>query len=174
MGRGALRDDMMPAAVPAPVVSEPTSTPRRRRRPTGRHLVLAGAALAILVGLAGVVRTNMQMTGLQKNGYSQAAPLSVGQRFLPGVIVSPGKYLSAVNGSSAGASASDPLYDLSVMELKQAMDRWEALAGIGLAVLLFLNATRATNEETSVGTDVAPFVLVAAFLFAALSLFELP
>jgi hypothetical protein len=59
------------------------------------------------------------------------------------------------------------------MHQKAAMDRWEALVGLGLSVLLFTSATR-TDEDSSVGVDVAPFLLVATILFAALSFFELP
>jgi hypothetical protein len=81
--------------------------------------------------------------------------------------VSPAKYLSAVNGGRGAPT----LEAVNVMEQKQAIDRWEALALIGVAALMFMTAQ---TEEGSVTSDVAPFVLVAAFLFAALSFFELP
>ena len=71
----------------------------------------------------------------------------------------------------------DELYAVRQMQEKQAMDRWEALVGIGLSLLLFVNALRAAaaneDEETSVAFDFAPFLLVAAMLFAGLSFFEL-
>jgi len=66
------------------------------------------------------------------------------------------------------------------------MDRWEAIIASGLSLLLFVNATRAAparratpgaNEAaaaSSVAFDLAPFVLVAAVLFAGLSFFEIP
>jgi hypothetical protein len=54
------------------------------------------------------------------------------------------------------------------------MDRWEALLGVGVSLLLFANAMRGAEEESTVAFDLAPFILVAAVLFAGLSFFELP
>jgi hypothetical protein len=126
----------------------------------------------------------MAMDDLQRDSVSQQAPVTPAARLLPGLIVSPAKYLAAVNGAGGGGGGSssrvDPLYAVGQMELKQAMDRWEALLGIGLSVLLFGNAMRVAaastsdEEDTSVAIDFAPFVLVAAVLFAMLSFFELP
>jgi hypothetical protein len=181
LGRGALQDDMAPAPDSdenaGPSSSAAPASRRPRPRASTRQLLLAAGAVLVLLGAVGMVRTSMAMDDLQRTTTSRGVePLTATTRFLPGVLVNPAKYLAAVNGSSAVSSV-DPLYAVSLMEDKQAMDRWEALAGIGLALLLFMNAMRSTEndgEEGSVASDFAPFVLVAAVLFAALSFFELP
>ncbi len=162
MGRGALQDDLGPVAEPG----------QRRRRVSRRHLWLAAGCLLVLVGAVGVVRTSMAIDEIQRNATVRVEPLSPAARFLPGVLVNPAKYLSAVNGGSGSSS----LEAVGVMQQKQAMDRWEALALIGLGLLMFMGVQHdgAESEEGGVASDVAPFVLVAAFLFAALSFFELP
>jgi hypothetical protein len=171
-GRGPLSDD---------VAAAPSETPQPVSRPRGQQLWLAAGALLVLVGAVGVVRTSLTIDDLQRQIVARVEPLSPAAKFLPGVIVHPGKYLAAINGGSgAGTSASGDLLDaVSVMEQKQAMDRWEALAGVGLSLLLFASALRGgaaddEDEHSSVASDVAPFVLVAAVLFAGLSFFELP
>jgi predicted nucleic acid-binding Zn ribbon protein len=161
--RGALSDDLVAEPESADEVSEP------RRRGRRHELIMAGALALIVIGLVGVVRTSIAMDDLQRATTSRVEPLSVSARFLPGMVVNPGKYLSAVNG---GSSSLDPLYSVSLMEDKQAMDRWEALAAVGLAVLLFANALR--DADGSIASDAAPFIVVAAVLLMGLSFFELP
>jgi hypothetical protein len=180
LGRGALQDDMAPASDgdenAGPAASAAPASRKPHRRASTRQLLLAAGAVLVLLGVVGMVRTSMAMDDLQRTASSRGVePLTVTTRFLPGVLVNPAKYLSAVNGSS-GVSGVDPLYAVSLMEDKQAMDRWEALAGSGLALVLFMNAMRSADddEEGAVASDFAPFVLVAAVLFAALSFFELP
>ncbi|MBV9595576.1 MAG: hypothetical protein JOZ87_01845, partial [Chloroflexi bacterium] len=144
------------------------------------QMMLIGGVLLMAIGVVGAVRTSAAMDNLQRNSLSPQEPLSPAARWLPGVIVNPAKYLSAVNGGGGGGGNArvDEFYLVSQMEQKQAMDRWEALFGVGLGLLLFANAMRASSsseeQDTSVAVDVAPFVLVAAVLFAALSFFELP
>ena len=135
--------------------------------------MLVGGVLLVGFGVVGVVRTSLAMDDLQRNSVSQTEPLSPAARLLPGVIVNPAKYLSAVN-ASATPGRGDQLYAVGQMELKQAMDRWEAVLGVGVSLLLFANAMRSAEEESTVAFDLAPFILVAAALFAGLSFFELP
>jgi hypothetical protein len=167
-GHGALSDDL---------VAEPNDVRRATRWPrvslSSQQVMFVGGVLLVGVGLVGVVRTSMAMDDLQRSSVSQTQPLTPAARLLPGVIVNPAKYLSAVN-ASATPTRGDLLYAVSELELKQAMDRWEALLALGVSLLLFANAMRATDEETTVAFDLAPFVLVAAVLFAGLSFFELP
>jgi hypothetical protein len=179
-GRGALSDDLV-AAPDVPPASDVRRSRWRPRRPGNEHLMLIGGVVLMAIGLVGVVRTSAAMDDLQRNSVSQPEPLAPAARFLPGLILSPAKYLSAVNGAGGGGNSSrvDQFYAVGQMELKQAMDRWEALVGIGLSLLLFGNAMRVAasssdEEDTSVAIDFAPFVLVAAVLFAMLSFFELP
>jgi hypothetical protein len=181
-GHGALSDDLVAAAPDVSPVPNLRQASWRPRRPGNQQLMMVGGVLLMTVGLVGVVRTSMAMDDLQRNSVSQPAPLTPAARLLPGLIVSPAKYLSAVNGAGGGGNSSrvDPFYAVGQMELKQSMDRWEALAGVGLSLLLFGNAMRiaaasaSDEEDTSVAIDFAPFVLVAAVLFAMLSFFELP
>jgi hypothetical protein len=173
-GRGSLSDDL--AAAPEVPVRRRASW---RPRLGNRELMFIGGIVLMGVGLVGVVRTSMAMDDLQRTSVSAQEPLTAAERLLPGVILNPAKYLSAVNASSGASSARvDQLYAVNQMQEKQAMDRWEALVGIGLSLLLFVNAMRAAaaneDEETSVAFDFAPFLLVAAVLFAGLSFFELP
>jgi hypothetical protein len=178
-GGHALSDDL--AAEPE-VPIHPVRPKRQSWRPRlgSQQLMLVGGVLLVGFGLVGVVRTSMAMDDLQQHSTSPQQPLSPAERFLPGVILDPAKYLSAVNSSGGGGGSSrvDPLYAMNQLQERQAMDRWEALVGIGVSLLLFVNAMRAAasndDEETSIAFDVAPFLLVAAVLFAGLSFFELP
>jgi hypothetical protein len=176
-GRGALSDDLA-AGLEVPARKAQRSGARWRPRLGNQQLMLIGGVVLIGVGLVGVARTSMAMDGLQRTSVLGQEPLTLAERLLPGVILNPARYLSAVNASSsAGGARVDQLYAVSQMQEKQAMDRWEALAGIGLSLLLFVNAMPAAaneDEETSVAFDFAPFLLVAALLFAGLSFFELP
>jgi hypothetical protein len=177
-GRGGLYDDLMATAdTEQQPVRAAGGLTNPRPRPSRRQLFLAGGALLVAIGLIGAVRTSLAMDQLQRNATtSRVVPFSPAERFLPGVIVSPAKYLSAVNGAiGLGSSGVDPLYAVNLMYLKQAMDRWEALAAAGLGLVLFLKVIgKRGDEETQVASDVAPFVLVAAALLAGLSFFELP
>jgi hypothetical protein len=169
-GGGALRDDMVAVSV------VPDRHDRKSRwwpRLTSQQLMLVGGALLVGFGLVGVARTSMAMDDLQRTSFLQTGPLTPAARLLPGAIVNPAKYLSAVN-ASAGPSRGDQLYAVGQMGLKEAMDRWEALLGLGVGLLLFANAMRGADEESTVAVDLAPFILVASALFAGLSFFELP
>ncbi len=181
-GRGALSDDLAAAPeVPARALRRQAPPPSWRPHLGNLQRMLLGGALLMGVGLVGVVRTSMTMDDLQRTSVSGQEPLTPGERLLPGMILNPAKYLSAVNASSSASSGRvDQLYAVSQMQEKQAMDRWEALVGIGLSLLLLANAMRAAaaaaneDEESSVAFDFAPFLLVAAALCAGLSFFELP
>ena len=150
-GRGALSDDLAAAAPEVPPRTE--RPPRKSWRPRlgSQQLMLVGGILLTGIGIVGVVRTNTAMDDLQRTNVSGQPPLSAAEHFLPGVILDPAKYLSAVNasGGSGGGSHVDELYAVRQMQEKQAMDRWEALVGIGLSLLLLVNALRAAaaNED---------------------------
>jgi hypothetical protein len=178
MGRGALSDDMI-ASGELDSDQPTTAGPPRvaRRRLDSRQLLVAGGLLLVVLGVIGIVRTNVAIDDLARSFPANASsPLSGTARFLPGVIVNPSRYLSAVNGGSSVRSGVDPLFAVEQLDQKQAMDRWEALALVGLSLLLFAQAMRvqADDDDSMVGFDVAPFILVAAALFAGLSFFELP
>ena len=159
------------------VVAEPEVPSRRHRWPrpslSSQQVMFIGGVLLVGFGLVGAVRTSMAMDDLQRTSVSQTQPLAPAARLLPGLIVNPAKYLSAVNASATPVRG-DQLYAIGQMELKQVIDRWEALLGLGVSLLLFANAMRGADEESTVAFDLAPFILVAAALFMGLSFFELP
>jgi hypothetical protein len=85
------------------------------------------------------------------------------------LLAHPDRYLAAINASTATVN---DLYTVSLLELKEAMDRSEAALAAGAGLLLL--ALSAAPDATGLPSDVAPFLLVAAFLCAGLSFFELP
>jgi hypothetical protein len=134
---------------------------------------VAVAAVLLVVGAVGVLRTSADMQATEP-GSSMAA------RLVPGLLADPGKYLKAVNSST---SASASLDQVSVLQQKQAMDRWEALLILGAGLLLATrrtpSAAASTAEgeparESSVANDFLPFLFLLALVFGALSFFELP
>ncbi|MBV9544296.1 MAG: hypothetical protein JOY61_07950 [Chloroflexi bacterium] len=173
---GPLADDLRPALrARASVRRIPVEVHRTR----GQRAVVALACLLVVVGAAGVFSTNSAMDGMRSN-VPWTEPLTPAQRFLPGVFADPARYISALNGAVSGAASvswTDPFYAIAVMDQKVAMDRWEALAGLGIALLLFASALRSVDpqgESRALAFDVAPMVMVASVMFAALSLCELP
>jgi hypothetical protein len=172
---GALSDDMVADAEASAPAQQPAAAPMAKRSPRldRRQLLIAGAIGLMIVGLVGVVRTSTAMDDLQRTSLTPLSPVA---QFVPGVIANPAKYLAAVNSGGRG----NTIEAVNLMHEKEAMDRWEALIGIGLSMLLFTSASRRESSSSSdedasmVAADVAPFILVAAMLFAALSFFELP
>jgi hypothetical protein len=146
-------------------------------------MLVVGALLA-LAGVVGVVRTNALMDGVEHSQQTLGAGVhaSLLGRLVPGVIANPGKYLSAVNsGGSSIAAGADPLEAVAMQSLKQAMDRYEALVGLGIALLIWGSARPVLRQqsstgavESSVASDAAPFIVVVALLCASMSFFELP
>ena len=159
------------------------------RRPWARSpssLVIALGAVLLVIGLVGIVRTYVAMGDVQQTAVTdfggQVSGDSPFQRLVPGAISNPGKYFAAVNGGSSGrGSQADAFVSTSRVSLKQAMDRWEALAFAGLAMVLltrkFTGEARPSQTgpdgETSVGMDFAAILLLLAPLFALLSLMEI-
>jgi hypothetical protein len=138
-----------------------------------------------LIGVAGIVQTSSSMQALQDADQGSLPRASLAGRLLPGLLSNPAKYLGAVNGASSGRTAGGQasLEEIAMLHDKQAMDRWEGVALIGLALLLAATRTpralspRAEGQparESSVADDLVPFAWVVALAFLALSLFELP
>jgi hypothetical protein len=162
-----------PESTREPSAPPPAPPPAAKRGWTGRQVTLAIAALLVVVGGLGVVETNaaMQATGVQP---------SMAPRLVPGLLANPAKYVKAVN-SSASASAS--LDEVMYLQQKQAMDRWEAVLILGVALLLVTRRTPSPTSptaegeparESSVANDFLPFLFLVALVFGALSFFELP
>jgi hypothetical protein len=108
---------------------------------------------------------------------------SLVSHLVPTVISNPGRYLSAVNSSSGGGAAgSDPLEQMAMLALKQAMDRYLALVLIGIALVMASETgwvsrgerSESAVQPSSIGNDLVPFIVLAGLFCAALSFFELP
>jgi len=154
----------------------PDSRQHRAARAVDRWWLPAVGVALIGLGTLGVVRTSIAMDDLPRTSLVTVAPVSLGERVLPGLIAHPGVYLSAINGGGSSplvGSAGDGLYRARLIDLKAAMDRSEAALASGAGLLLLAVGTNA-HPDTSLAADVAPFLLIAAFLCAALSFFELP
>jgi hypothetical protein len=141
--------------------------PTTHRRPLRWWACLAALAL-ILSGGVGMLETYAAMDVLQPINATQRA-VGPADRLLPGLLAHPDRYLAAINASTATVN---DLYTVSLLELKEAMDRSEAALAAGAGLLLL--ALSAAPDATGLPSDVAPFLLVAAFLCAGLSFFELP
>ena len=162
-GGGRLSDDLVPAPDGSPS-SEPDGAPVREF-PIARLLLVAGLVL-LLVGGVGMWQANTAMSASGSSWFT---------RFVPGPIANPARYLGAVNSSSAQSVGVDALAQLNA---KQAMDRWEALASAGLALLMAGIIARPEPSEaeprgTLVNDLLGVFVLLT-LLFGGLSFFELP
>lgn len=159
------------------------SRPRRSARWSPRSVLLGLGVLLLSVGCVGIWRTNDQMNALEQAPRTTLAPVrsSFLSHLVPGVISNPAKYLSAVNSSSGGsAGGQDPLEAMAMLALKQAMDRYLGIVGIGLALVMGSEAgwaarsPRAEASPSSIGSDLVPFIALAALFCVALSFFELP
>ena len=175
-----------PAQGSAATLEGPVESSRFRGRARAYALPVV-ACLVLLIGLVGVARTYAAMDALQQTaltGYGgQIAADSPVTRLVPGLLSNPARYLAALNGGGNSRRATaDAFFAADRLALKQAMDRWEALAGAGLAALLLSRArpaaeSRAQNSptgvRTSVAADLTPLLLLVALLFAALSFLEI-
>jgi hypothetical protein len=167
----------------------PTQAATAPRQPWTRSpssLVIALGVVLLVIGLVGIVRTYVAMGDVQQAALTdfggQVSGDSPFQRLVPGVISNPGKFFAAVNGgSSSRGSQADAFVSASRVSLKQAMDRWEALAFAGLATILLTRkftgeagpTQTGPDGQTSVGMDFAAILLLLAPLFALLSFMEI-
>jgi hypothetical protein len=143
--------------------------------------------LLLVLGCFGIWRTHLQMSAIEQARSSSLATVrpSLLAHLTPGMIANPGKYLAAVNSSGSSVPAgADPLELLAMLELRQAMDRFEALFGLGLALIIASSSgwsTRpprpggndAASQQSSIGSDLVPFILLVALFCAGVSFFEL-
>jgi len=155
-----LYDDLAPEERPGPEL---------RIEWPWRRAMMWSALLLVLIGCVGVWQTNAEMNQLDRG------PLF--GHLVPGVIANPGKYLSAVNSAASPTALRDPFQAVELLDRKQAMDRYEALLGLGLAWLVSTLAgspASSAGAPQSIASDLVPFIIVGAALCGALSFFELP
>jgi hypothetical protein len=164
--------------------NDPRETAPGQLRGWRKPAISIGLVL-VVIGCAGVWQAISAMTRIEQNATGVVMTGSLTGHLLPGVVANPGKYLAAVNSSSGGVSGGrDPIQVLAWLDEKEAVDRFEAVIGVGIACLLAALAgwpTSAPPTETladvprsSLGSDLVPFLLCASVFFAAMSFFELP
>lgn len=179
-----LLDDLQPDAT---AVDDRSGRTPNRQAGAWRTPALWLGLFLILIGGAGVWQANSVMVRLEQEATGSVTTRSLASHLLPGVIANPGKYLAAVNSSSSAVSGGrDPIQVLAWLDQKEAVDRFEAVIGVGTACVLaatagWPGATRRGNlgsaedeSPSSLGSDVLPFVLCASVFLAAMSFFELP
>jgi hypothetical protein len=150
----------------------------------GRTLALVGVALMV-VGLFGMVRTNADMVAMEQAAGPRLAIVGSGlNRFLPSILTSLSRSNAAFNTPGRVTDPSDPRTSPAYVDAKRALERWVALAGVGLACLLFgldelrgalppaAAAEGTVPEHVPISTDVARFVLLFALAWGAFSFFE--
>ncbi|MBV9323520.1 MAG: hypothetical protein JO352_07040 [Chloroflexi bacterium] len=175
-----LYDDLQADASTEGGSSSIWSTPWRSWR-----LFAVGIGIALVaVGGVGAWQVNAAMTRLERQSPEPISTGSMASHLLPGVIANPGRYLDAVNsGSSNLAGQRAPIEVSEWLDQKEAVDRFEAVVGLGIACLLAAIAGwprpaappgyLEDDAAGSVGSDLLPFVLVASAFLAAISFFEL-
>jgi hypothetical protein len=132
----------------------------------------------VIVGGLGVWQMNTAMTGLERES-TDPVGRSLVSHLIPGVVANPGRYLDAVNSSSGTASGDHESLETAVwLDQKEAVDRFEAVVGLGMACLLaavsgWPRPSRDDQFTSSVGSDLLPLVLVASVFLIAISFFEL-
>jgi hypothetical protein len=153
-----------------------------------RQLLLIVGVLLLTLGCVGIWRTHLSMSALEE---SRSSSLGVSKPSLvahltPGMISNPGKYLAAVNSSGSSVPpGADPLELLAMLELRQAMDRFEALFGLGLALIIGSGTgwsprsprpgggDPALQQQSTIASDLVPFIVLVALFCFAVSFFEL-
>jgi hypothetical protein len=156
-------------------VDEPQQALRWKKPAAVIGLVLA------VIGSVGAWQATAAMTQIEQHATGAVMTGSLTSHLLPGVVANPGKYLAAVNSSSGGVSGGrDPIQVLAWLDEKEAVDRFEAVIGVGIACLLAALAGwpgsdgSIDNRRGSIGSDILPFILCASVFLAAMSFFELP
>ena len=182
-----LYDDLQADTATEREATSGTTTRSGHPRSWRAFTVCIGMGLVIIGGI-GTWQANAAMTRLEREAQAPIGNGSVAGHLLPGVIANPGRYLDAVNSAATSVAANrDPIEVIAWLDQKQALDRFEAVIGLGAACLLATVAGWPRRAEPtgsgsgyfddepagSVGSDLLPFVLVASVFFVAISFFEL-
>jgi hypothetical protein len=165
-------------------IDESERTSSGQLRGWKKPAAVIGIVLAV-IGSIGVWQATAAMTRIEREATGTVTSGSLTSHLLPGVVANPGKYLAAVNSSSGGVSGGrDPIQVLAWLDEKEAVDRFEAVIGVGIACLLAAVAgwpgsaspdgSLDGESRSSFGSDVLPFILCASVFLAAMSFFELP
>lgn len=171
----ALKNDLYDD-LQADASTDPDSTCRSRSWRT--VAVCLGVGL-VVVGSLGVWQMNAAMAGLERESTDPVGSGSIVSHLVPGVVANPGRYLDAVNSSVGSVTSDRESLEAAVwIDQKEAVDRFEAVIGAGIACLLaavsgWPRPSRDGQPTSSIGSDLLPFVLVASVFLIAISFFEL-
>jgi hypothetical protein len=147
---------------------------RERQRRT-RLLIGIGLLLGV-VGMVQVARINADMTRIEQSGPERLALAGGGiDHFVPSILMN----LPRANQPSSVVSVAlegDPRRTPEFVGDKRALERWLALAGVGLAVLFIgLESTIPSSTaqvKSPTGTDLSRLLILLAVAYGGLSFFE--
>jgi hypothetical protein len=161
-GGGRLYDDLAPelsqarATVISPIGALVNGSSGGRRWPVSR-LVLAASVVPAGCRHRGNWRTAAAMDAIEPSGET-----SLVDRYVPGPLASPGKYFAAVNSASGRGVL---VQSAALLDQKGAMDRWEAVLFVGVAICL-ASLTQRTDDSPSTGFDFVAVCLLVALRLA--------
>lgn len=151
----------------------PTAT--RRLSTQTRVLIGVGAALALVAAL-NIYLVNVDMTRLEQSGPERLALAGSGiDRFVPTILANLPRANAPPTTVNAPAS-SDPRRSEAYINDKRALERWMAIAALGLSAL-FVGLEQTAPESRAIarspiGTDLARLLVLLALAYGALSFFE--
>jgi hypothetical protein len=152
----------------------PRSETRRATRQT-RLLIGVGSFIALLAAL-NIYLTNVDMTRLEQSGPERLALAGGGlDRYVPSILLNLPRANAPPTVVNAPAS-SDPRRSAAYIADKRALERWMAIAGLGLSAL-FVGLEQLAPESrgsarSPIGTDLARLLVLISLTYGALSFFE--
>jgi hypothetical protein len=140
------------------------------------RLLIGIGGLVAVIGFAGVLLTNADMTRIETSGPERLGIAGAGlERFIPSVLTNMARANQPLS-TSAGFVAGDPRHSAPYIEDKRALERWLALTGFGLATLFIGLETRIPSStaqpRSPTGSDLSRLLILISLAYAALSLFE--
>jgi hypothetical protein len=147
---------------------------KERQRRT-RLLIWIGGLMAAL-GIVQVALIDADMTRIEQSGPERLALAGGGvAHFVPSILAN----LPRANAPPSTVSvilADDPRHSPPFVENKRALERWVAIAGLGLA-LLFMGLestipTSTAHQRSPTGTDLSRLLIILSLTYAGLSFFE--
>src|SRR6266849_9049059 len=147
---------------------------KERTRRT-RVLILVGGILAV-VGAVNVVLVHSDMNRIEREGPERLALAGGGiDHFVPSILSNLQRAQQPPNTVSV-ILADDPRHSLPFVEDKRALERWLAFTGLSLAALFIgMEATipvSTARPRSPTGTDLSRMLILVAFAYGSLSLFE--
>jgi len=147
---------------------------RERLRRT-RLLIGIGGVLAAL-GIINVVLINADMTRIEQSGPERLALAGNGlEHFVPSILMNLPRAQRPASTVTVILEG-DPRHSSAFVEDKRALERWLAFTGVCLAVLFIgMEATipvSTARPRSPTGTDLSRMLILVAFAYGSLSLFE--